>query len=276
MLTIGLLWVLSRVLLNPSFTEARVPASQPSGAPPDYPIDAKLEGPTSPFTDVVIELTKSWPKGREFCRYETQPLQIQMVKIPTADRNYYVGFKKCMEIRAPLSAVARVIEDVEHYEQLFPGDKRVRILAKDRNKTTLAWERVIPVFFVPNEKYQLDYLSAAVGPGVKMYRTQLKQGDRLRFSDALVVIEAKGPNLTLYSDYEFYEADYGIGLFGINAVGSKEIWKESLRGSYLSLLSIRFKSENQDWDYKRIEKASEAALQGVDVDNSAVAGSLSD
>ncbi len=247
-------------------TEAAHPVTTPSSGNADYPFDEKLEGPNSLYAEPLIQLSKAWPKGRSFCHYETEPLQIQMIKIPTPERRYYIGFKKCMGIKAPFSAVAAVIDDFAHYQELFPGDKTVEIVAKDRNKTTLAWERKIPVFFVPNVKYQMNHLAVQPGPGIKMYRSQLKQGDRLRFSDALVVIESKGPNLTYYSDYEFYEANYGLGLFGINAVGSEDVWKESLQGSYLSLLALRFKAENSDWDYDRIGKASETAFKGINLE----------
>lgn len=235
------------------------------GTSSDYPLDLKLDGPQGLYTDALLQLIKQWPEGRKFCQLKDEPLEIQMIKLPTEGRPYYVGFKKCMNIQAPLATVAGVMDDVEHYEQLYPGDKKVQILSRDRNKTTLAWERKIPVFFVPNEKYQMNYLSASSGPGIKMYRSQLKQGDRLRFSDAIVVIEASGPKSTLYTDYEFYEANYGIGLFGINAVSSESVWKESLEGSYLSLLAVRFKAEHLDWDYEHVAKASTEAFGKIDL-----------
>lgn len=237
------------------------------GAPAEsfYPLDTKLEGGTNEYAEQLLKVVRKWPEGRAFCKWENEPLKIHMVKMPDEDRPYAMGFKKCMGISAPFAAVTSVIEDFEHYQELFPGDKEVKVAGKDKNKTTMAWERKIPVFFVPNEKYQMNHLAVAVGPGIKMYRAQLKQGDRLKRSDALVVVESKGPNFTLYTDYEFYEADYSVGLFGIKAVGVDEAWRESLVGSYLSLLALRMKAEHPKMTYEQITKSSEEAFKGTDL-----------
>jgi hypothetical protein len=242
------------------------PAVRAAAPPADPSVNRKLEGTESIFTPLILQLAQTWPQGRDFCHFEKKPLQIQTERIPTEGRPYYVGFKKCMSIHAPLAAVARVLDDVDHYQQLFPGDKEVRVVERNGNLSTLAWKRKIPVFFVPDVEYQISYLSSSPSPGIRMYRSQLKRGDRLHFSDALVVLETTGPDTTFYSDYEFYEADYGLGVFGIHALSSDSVWRESLEGSYLSLLSIRLKAEHPDWDYPRIAEEREQALRSLTPD----------
>ncbi|MBI1860704.1 MAG: SRPBCC family protein [Deltaproteobacteria bacterium] len=244
-------------------TAFALPPSAPR--PPLHPIDEALEGPQSLHTDTILQLIKNWPAGRNTCSGD--PTLIQTTAIATPGRPYYVGFKKCMIVKAPLTAVEAVMDDMEHYEELFPGDKRVTILSTEGNKVILGWERKIPIFFVPNVKYEITHLSKRT-PTQRIYRTQLRKGDRLLFSDAVVFIETlDSKGTTLYNNYEFYEADYGIGLLGISAVGVDKAWQEGLKGSYLSLLSVRYKAENPDWDYHRIEKERELAIKSYDVEN---------
>jgi len=233
-----------------------------------HSIDEKVEGPASFYTGRIIEIIHHWPADRAFCHPDQAPLGIQALGMRTPNRPYYVGFKKCLRIHATPAEVQAVIDDVGHYVDLFPGAAAVRVVEKEVNETTLEWERKIPVFFVPNIKYQITYLSSPPDPRRRIYRYQFKGGERLLFNDGMQVVESApdAPNETLLTNYEYYEADYSLGLFGLKAVSAPDAWKESLRGTYQSLLAIRLKSEHPDWDYPRIEKERDLALKDISFD----------
>jgi hypothetical protein len=221
--------------------------------PPLHPIDEKLDGPESLYTEKILKLIKEWPKGRTFCHAQNEPQEVQTIGIRTEGRPYYVGFQKCMVIHAPLAQVEAVKDDVEHYQKLFPGFKEVKLVEQDGNKMVLSWKREIPVIFVPAIEYKVNYVVDKSTPNRRIYRYQFKGGDRIKFSDGIEVLDSLGPNVTLFTNYEFYEANYDVVL-GIKATSAERVWRDSLEGSYLSIFSIRLKAEHPDWDYPRIEK----------------------
>jgi hypothetical protein len=257
--------VIALILLAP-------PLSASEG--PVHPIDEKLDGPESLYTAKILKIIKDWPAGREFCHPEKEPQEVQTIGIRTEGRPYYVGFKKCMLIHAPLAQVEAVKDDVEHYQKLFPGFKEVRLIERDGNKMVLSWKRDLPVFFVPAIEYKVNYVVDKSTPDRRIYRYQFKGGDRIKFSDGIEVLESRGPNLTLFSNYEFYEANYDVVL-GIKAASAERVWKDSLEGSYLSIFSIRLKSEHPDWDYPRIEKERKTLVDKMPPDAAKYTDSLS-
>lgn len=230
-----------------------------------YPIDQTLDGPQSDYTAQLINLLKTWPAGRSFCHAKSEPEEVQTLGIPTSGRPYYVGFQKCMIVHAPLEAVEAVKDDVEHYKDLFPGFKDVRVVSKDKNKTVLSWEREIPVVFV-NIKYEINYLVEKATPGRAFYRYQFKSGDRIKYNDGIEVLESQDDGTTLFTNFEFYEADYALGVLGIQVASADHVWQESLKGSYLSIFSIRLKAEHPDWTYDQIDKERQSLLSKVPLD----------
>ena len=189
-----------------------------------------------------------------------------MVGIRTPNHPYFVGFKKCMLISAPMANVEAVIDDEGDFQNLFPGLAGVKVVSRDGNRSVLEWERKIPVFFVPNVKYQIGYLADKSNKNRTVYRYQFIEGDRLKVNDGIEVLEKLGDRLTRFTNYEFYEADYGLGILGIRAVSAESAWNESLKGGYLSIISIRFKAEHPDWTYEHIREAAEAEVKKIDVD----------
>jgi hypothetical protein len=230
-----------------------------------HSLDEKLDGPQSEYTSQLLNLVKTWPVAREFCHAKTEPEEVQTMGITTPERPYYVGFQKCMIIHAPIEAVEAVKDDVEHYKDLFPGFKNVRVVSKEGNKTVLAWEREIPVVFV-NIQYQINYLVDKSTPGRAFYRYQFKGGDRIKFNDGIEVLEAQSDGTTLFTNFEFYEADYALGVLGIQVASAEHVWQESLKGSYLSIFSIRLKAEHPDWSYDHIDKERQVLLTKVPLD----------
>lgn len=242
----------------------KVQAKTPSE--PFHPISEELGGPDSAYTPRLIGLLKNWTASVSFCHADTEPLSITMIGIRTPNRPYYVGFKKCMLVSAPMKEVEAVIDDSDDFQNLFPGLAGVKLVSKDGNKQVLEWERKIPVFFVPNLKYKIGYLADKTSKNRTVYRYQFISGDRIKFNDGIEVLEKLGDRLTRFTNYEFYEADYGLGILGIRAVSEESAWQESLKGGYLSVISIRLKAEHPDWTYDHVREAAEAEVKKVDMD----------
>jgi hypothetical protein len=226
---------------------------------PFHPITSKIPGAVeSMYTKTVSHLLDNWKETKAFCSVEGR--EVQHVALKTPEKPYYVGFKKCALMDATLANAAAVIDKVESYQQLFPGNKRVDVAKRDGNLLTLEWERIIPVFFVPNIVYQISYLTDKTNPSRVVYRYQLQGGERLTANDGLEVFEKISDKQILFVNYEYYEANYDTGLLGIKAISADQAWRESLDGSFRSVFSIRNKAEHPDWDLEKVKAEAEKEL----------------
>jgi hypothetical protein len=212
----------------------------PRMSEPPYPLDTPLEGPSSFYTQRVLNIIRNWPPKDLLDPKEFPKKTYQILGITTPKDDFYVGLRKSMFILAPLSAVERTIDNYEDYLSLFPEFKIIRVISKDRNKTNVYWERVVPVPFVPNTQYEMSYLSDKNRPNVRFYRYQLKSSNVLKASDGIVVLEKVRENLTRFTAYDFYNAEWGIA----KVLAPGRIWGDSIEGAYRSDVSLKLKSES--------------------------------
>jgi hypothetical protein len=218
---------------------------------PVHDLAEDLGGPPSPYAGLVVELAR-----RTVAPAPLEPdttLRLTCLSTPGAPR--YVGAVQEQLIHAPLDAVRRVIDDVPHYKDLFPGCVGVRVVegSRDGNRFVTAWEQAVPVFFLPSTRYELTYLVSSVGPGRVVYRYRLARDGDLSNSDGVLVLEASGPGETRFTEYDFYDAHWGPLPTGL-------VWSESLRGMFLSDVAVKLRAENPDWSYERVATEARAVL----------------
>jgi hypothetical protein len=213
------------------------------------PFAEKLDGPESAYTDKLLHVLQHWPVKR-FANKGPGPLEFKC--IATVDQEKYVGMLQRSTIRAPISVVEGVLDDVAHYKDLFPDTVDVHVVPGSRlgNRFVTAWEQRIPVPFVPNVNYELGYVVDKTVPGRTIYRYKLHRGDSLIASDGMVILEASGPDTTQFTEYDFF---HGRTV----PVPATLVWRESLRSAFLSDIAIKLKAENPDWSYKRIAAEGE-------------------
>jgi hypothetical protein len=228
-------------------------SSQSVGAP--FAIDTVLEGPTSPYTRFLLDLLKRWPahvRGRGV----DDASQLKLECFATEGNPTYVGLSQKMLIQAGLPAVAAVLDDFGHYQELFPGYDDVHVISRDRNRIETYWEQHIPFFFIPNVKLEVTYLVDASRSDRRTYRYQLRNSKSVKNNDGLIVIESLGPSLTRYTEYDFFDADWGL----LKSLGEDKVWTESLNGIYLSDVAIQLKAEKPTLTYAQIKEESEKSL----------------
>jgi hypothetical protein len=148
-----------------------------------------------------------------------------------------------------------VLDDLDHYKNLFPGTVDVRLVpgSKAAGRFATIWEQRVPVFFMPNVVYELSHVVDRSGPGRVVYRYKLRRGDRLKASDGMVVVESVGPRSTQFTEYGFFHPRSG-------PVPAAVVWRESVRGAFLANMAIKLKAENPDWSYARIGSEAERQL----------------
>jgi hypothetical protein len=231
------------------------------------PLDEKLEGPASIYTPEIVRLIRQWPpKGLDDSfKSDENPVKLQCIETP--GNPYYIGLRQQMRVDAPLSRVEAILDDIDRYQHLFPGYDDIHIVSSSGNKFLTFWEQHIPVFFVPNVKYQVTYLMDKSSPHLKVYRYQLKESEHLKASDGLIVIESETDPKTLvqrtrYTEFDFFDADWGI----LKTLAPEKIWKESVEGIYLSDLAIKLKAEHPEWDSREISEKGRKLLEANPVE----------
>ena len=230
-------------------------ASNISYAEEKFPIDTKLDGPQGLYTDAMIKLLKTWPgeiqlKDPDF--EKSGPVFINVMH--TEGRSVYVGVEQRMIINAPLEQVESVVDNIDQYYKMFPSHESTKILSKDGNMWLTSYEQSLPVFFLPNVKFKMTYITDKSSPDRKLYRFQLQQSKDVLYDDGVVVLERDGAK-TKYTKYDFYEPDLGFAkLFAVS-----KVWNDSIAGIFAADYSIKLKSENPTWDYNKIKDVAETA-----------------
>lgn len=242
-----------------ALTLSELSASQSSSD--KYPIDAKLDGPITIYTDYLIDAAQTWPNRRaEFVApKDGNPVGLHCIETP--GHPDVIGVRQTMVVNAPLSQVEAVLDDINHYQDLFPGYADIHIVSQEENKLVSYWEQHIPLFFVPNVKYEMNYLLNKGSKARKIYRYQLKQSKSLKSSDGLIVIESDSSNSsqerTYFYEYDFFDADWGV----LKTIAPSRIWNDSIEGIYLSDVAIKLKAENPKWTYEKIVEEGKKFLE---------------
>jgi len=227
-----------------------------------------LGGIPSRYTAPLLEALKTWPPPIDYAAPDPSPVRLVALSVP--DEEFYVGAQQVMWIEAPLSAVDKVLRDVDHYAEIFPGYEDIHIESREGSgasgsapgsRFTTYWEQRIPVPFVANVKYHMLYVVDDTRPGRVVYRYQLKESNRLKFSDGAIVIESFGRR-TRYTEYDFFNADYGI----VKTLAPGRIWREALEAMFLSDAGVKLRAEHPDWKAEQVRKESERYLELYPVD----------
>ena len=164
-----------------------------------------------------------------------------------------------MLIAAPFERVASVVDDYGSYVGLFDGLNKVETLSLDGNRATTHWEEVVPLPFVPNEHNQMIHLVSTPRAGFKVYRYGLKKGDRLKSNDGVIVLEATSFGQTLYTEFDFFDADWGLA----KSFGVPKLWKECLEGVYQSDYALKLRAEHIDWTSEKVRETSKQYAESM-------------
>lgn len=225
-----------------------------------YAMDDAPDGQDSFYAAWLSEVLRSWPVRR----VEVDDARVVNLRcIGTPGDEMYVGIAQYMTIDAPLSTVEGVLDDVAHYKELFPGIVDVKIVAglPSENRYLTEWEQKVPVFFLPNITYELNYVVDRSTDGIRVYRYKLRHSGKIKSSDGMVIIEAIGPTCTHFAEFDFFKAEWG-------PLPAPIVWHESVKSSFLSDLAIKLKAENVGWSYPRIarETMERLAVHAAEVD----------
>jgi hypothetical protein len=221
------------------------------------------EGIDSVYTGYLTQVLKRWVPFRVDAGaepHDAAPVAITCIATVNADR--YVGMIQRERIHAGMPVVENVLDDIDHYKDLFPGTVDVRVLAASRRLLAgtptaslfdTAWIQQPPIPFLPEIRYEMSHLVEKT-PMRTVYRYKLRRGDKLIASDGLVVLEAVDAQTTQFTEYDFFDGHWGL-------LPTSLVWKESLAAAFHSDVAIKLKAEQPAWSYARI--AAEAKRMTV-------------
>ena len=219
------------------------------------PITEALVGPDSPYTARLARIASGWPAARVEGEIVAP---VELACLGTADVDAYVGTLRRARIRAPVEAVEAVLDDIARYREWVPGAVDVHVVpgSTDGVRFATSWQLKVPVFFLPDVTYELSHVVDKSRPGVAFYRYKLRRSQMLLASDGLVVLEALGPADTRFTEYGFFEPRAGV-------VPSSVIWRQSVRGAFLSAAAIKLKAEHPAWSDRQIATEGERLEQSA-------------
>jgi hypothetical protein len=206
------------------------------------------EAPVGRYQAFVDELLATWPAQDQPGPPRPSGPGVALTCFDTPGEPRYVGVRQEMVVEASLAEVAAILDDIPHYGELYPDLVEVSVVPGSRSgaRYLTAWERRVPLFFVPNTRFSLLYEVDRARPGRITYRYRLQSPGRITQSDGLVVLEALPTGATRFVEYDFFEAGWGPLPVGM-------VWTESLSGVFLSDEATRLKAENPGWSYRRIQ-----------------------
>ena len=208
------------------------------------PAEERLEGPDSIYTRWLADVLMRWPASRPD---SDATERLQLTCVATAADDGYIGMIQQMTVAAPLAAVEQVLDDVARYKELFPGVVDVHVLPGSRSdrRYVTVWEQRVPVFFLPNVTYELSNFVDKSTPGLRVYRYKLRRAGSMLASDGMVILEALGTAGTRFTEYDFFNAQWG-------PIPTSAVWRESLRDAFVSDMSIKLRAENPRWSVPRV------------------------
>jgi hypothetical protein len=212
---------------------------------------AQAEGFKSKYTDVVDKASRMKPSSPE---YASNDVTLKCWTLP--ENELYMGVEQRFHIKAPIESVVKVLDAVNEYVDLFPGYKKVELRNSTPNHFTVFFEQKVPLFFVPNIKFEMLYEKDTGLPTEVVYRYQLKETGKVKASDGFLMLVKTQKNETDYIEYDFLDAEWGLG----GALGKDKLWSEVVEGIYWSDLSIRKKSESTELSAKAARSAAKEEL----------------
>ena len=205
-----------------------------------------------PLRQPLIDAIAKWPSKLLPPNAPESRVSVKLVAITTPGHAHAIGVGQAMLVEAPIADVRKVMEDFEHYQQLFFEFKDIHVVERDGNRVTMFWEQPIPLPFVPNTTYTTYFYTLDKDPAHIFYRYQLKSSNTLKYSDGIMVLDRIDSKTTRYTEYDFFDADWGIAA----SLAPARIWRDSLRDIYLTDIAIKLRAEHPDWTFDKLRQES--------------------
>lgn len=209
-------------------------------------------GAATPYATLLARIQHDWPAAE----HGFPALSCEVTK----GEPRLVGLRQSLSIDAPLGRVSEVLDAFEKYGEISPSFDDVHVVIRTNKDSVLtSWTRHIPLFFLPNLRYELRYLIDRSHPGRVDYRSTLETSDHLKAAEGLIIVEAVSPAST-----RLYRLDYigpPAGVFA--AAPTARLWDDTLSDLSFSGFAIKLRAEHSDWPASQVVAEARARLSRV-------------
>jgi hypothetical protein len=214
-------------------------------------LNSDLGGVPSLYTPILSQLLQS-PARLDNTAPPSSSKPLELRCWTTAGDDLYVGVGQSMRIQAPFARVEAILDDIDHYKDLFRDFKDIHVITRDGGLLHTYWEQKVPLFFIPNVKYEMTYLIDASSPDRRIYRYQLSNPSDVKQSDGFIMIHKEDEGFTRYVEYDFFNAEWGAA----KVLGKDKLWREAVEGFAVSDQAIKLKAENPTWPSEKVRSES--------------------
>lgn len=186
---------------------------------------------------------------------------LRLLRIDAPANRLYVGLRQEMIVRASVEAVAAVLDDFADYPRMFDDLLRAVPTETGPGAFSLLQEQRVPVPFVKNLTFTLNYLVDDRGAAGKGYLYKLMESNRLKFDDGMIRLSRTREGECRFLEYDFALADWGV----LGGVAPSKIWAASISGTIVSDLSVKLRAEHPDWDLARVRAEAKREASKYDL-----------
>jgi hypothetical protein len=226
---------------------------------PSILTDQTLGGVVSPYTAKLVPLIQTARTAAP--KNSREDIILECLK--SKESPYYVGARQELVMHASIKSVAAIMDDIDHYQQLFPGYKDIHVVSRENEDILTYWEQIVPIPFVPNVTYQMIYRLAWLGETEKLYRYQLKAQTTLIVSDGFIYLRELPNHDTLYIEYDYFDAKWGAA----KTFGARKIWYDSVEGMAISDLATKVKTEKPNLAPAEAQREARKILKSETISN---------
>jgi uncharacterized membrane protein len=226
----------------------------------DYRLnDPYPEAKTSFYSERLLKLLEHWPPPT-LLLHDARPVYVRAIKTPGFSD--MVGVVKHFTVKAPLSKVVELTEKFDAYPKIWDDIVSVQVDSRDKNRTVTSWVRKAPAFFLPRIKFRTLYISDKSHPDRVVYFQRFLDGNAMKSSDGLVVMEKVTDQTTRISVITFFNPDAGA----FRGLVEGKIWKKSVENAFKDDIAFAARLEHPDWSLDQVTEAAEKALDAHPID----------
>jgi hypothetical protein len=178
------------------------------------------------------------------------PDALKISRINTPSKELYIGMKQEMIVKASVRDVAGVLDDFAHYHEMFDDLVKAEIVSYSSSGFSLLQEQNIPIPFVSNLVFTLNYFVDKALPDRIGYLYKLRNSNNMNFNDGMIKLARISDNECYFIEYDFVSADWSL----LGSIASNKIWESSIEGAILSNMIIKLRAEHPDWSYSKVKK----------------------
>ena len=175
---------------------------------------------------------------------------LKITRINTQSNELYIGMKQEMIVKASVRDVAGILDDFAHYHEMFDDLVKAEIVSYSNSGFSLLQEQNIPIPFVSNVVFTLNYFVDKALPDRMGYLYKLKSSNNMNFNDGMIKLARISDNECYFIEYDFVSADWSL----LGSIASNKIWESSIEGAVVSNMIIKLKAEHPDWPYSKVKK----------------------